>query len=339
MNNVKITYDGRITCWNSKKIELRSFGRNRKREKSPEMALFSSLPEEGKVEFLNSGLGSSHDANSQDAPKSAPRARRGTKGITSYGRSLIRMGCQFLEDRYGVENLSFLTCTLPESALIVCTPETWAEVVRRFLISLRARLGRASLPTEIVGCTEVQGSRLLRSSGQPPLHLHLVFVGRHRWKPWSFRPDQFQSSWECACQSVWADSQGFQSSCRVERISSSSVSYMGKYMSKGGDVLSSCKQELLPSSWYTISTKLKDLVKRAEFRCSGELASALYEYFYSGDFLLWARTVWSPWSETGTRYLVAWIGAIRSRDKYWEIVNDCRDFLRSQADAVLTPVI
>jgi len=326
VNNLKISYDGRITAWNTN-LHTPKSPKAPIQASSPEWELFSSLPPEGKTEFLDSYLGSSHVINSEDLPENAPRARRGTRGITSYGRSLIRMGCQWLEDQFGLKHLSFLTCTLPEACLAVCEPQTWSEVVHRFLKSLRGRLERASLCTEIVGCIEVQGSRLLQSSGRPPLHLHLLFQGRQKGSSWAFHPSQLQASWARACQSVWGDIQGFQSSCRVERLRSSGVSYMGKYMSKGKDVLSLCKQELLPSAWYTISTKLKDWVKSATFKVSGQSAHDLYEYFYSGDKLLWARSVMSEYTEQGTCYLLAWIGQIRSRDDYWNTVDTCREIM------------
>lgn len=328
MNNLKIAYDGRLTAWNTKLATLRS-PKVSVPDESPEWRLFSSLPSEGKEKFLAVHLGSSHVVNSHSQKETPPKARRGTKGITPYGRSIIRCGAQWLTDRFGARNLSFLTCTLPESALVVCTPETWAEVVRQFLQSLRRQLVRVGLCPEIVGCIEIQEKRLLKTQGIPPLHLHLVFQGREPYRGWSLQKQTFQELWEQSCQNVWPDCRGFGQSTRVESIRSSAVSYLGKYMSKGGQVLSQCKTELLPSAWYTISTKLKKLVKDATFKVSGQSAHDLYEYFYSSDKLLWARSVWSDYTEQGTCYLTAWIGQIRSRDDYWETVEGCREILRA----------
>lgn len=110
-------------------------------------------------------------------------------------------------------------------------------------------------------------------------------------------------------------------------------------MSKGGDVLSLCKPELLPSAWYTISTKLKAFVKNATFKLSGQAAHDLYEYFYSGDQMIWARSVMSEYTETGTCYLLAWIGQIRSRELYWDIISDIRPVLYASAKEVLTGML
>lgn len=338
MNNIKIAYDGRVTAWNSDLTSPKA-SKAPKASSSEEWELFSALPEAGKEEFLAVNLGSSHVAISHKTPENAPRARRGSGGITSHGRSLIRCGAQYLQDRYGVRHLSFLTCTLPPEALAVCTPQSWAEVLRQFLQSLRRHLARHSLCQEIVGCIEVQESRLLKESGRPPLHLHAVYQGRQTGKSWALRPAFVQALWERACKSVWEGVQGFQSSCRVESIRVSAVSYLGKYLSKGGQVLGLCNPDLLPSAWYTIGTKLKALVKNAVFKLSGQAAHDLYEYLYSGDQMKWARSVMSEYTETGTCHLLAWIGELLNRDTYWGLVGDLRPILYALAEENLTGML
>jgi hypothetical protein len=110
-------------------------------------------------------------------------------------------------------------------------------------------------------------------------------------------------------------------------------------MSKGGDVLSLCKPELLPSAWYTISTKLKVFVKNATFKLSGQAAHDLYEYLYSGGEMLWAKSVMSEYSDQGTCYLLAWVGQIRSRDTYWGLMDDLRPILYASALEDLTGML
>lgn len=99
-------------------------------------------------------------------------------------------------------------------------------------------------------------------------------------------------------------------------------------MSKGCDALKSICPDLLPTSWYSISTELKEFVKKAVFKLSGQSAHDLYEYLYSGDYMLWARSVMSEFDEQGTCYLIAWIGALRTRQIYWEIVGSCREVMQ-----------
>lgn len=334
MNTCKISYDGRVTFWNTR---LQSIQRpeTTPQVQSAEGRLFFSLCEEGKRRWLLSGLGLSHVLISDGNLKPSPRAVRGSKGISVAGKALVRQGCQWLEDEFGVKNLSFLTCTLPESALAAYTPQSWAEVVNRFLKALRRRLVRAKLSIEIVGCIELQPGRLLKSQGQPTAHLHLVFQGRKVGGQWAYRPESYRASWERACKSVWADAQGFGQSTRVESIRVSSVSYMGKYLSKGGKILASLDPMLLPRAWYTMSSSLKALVKRLEFRVSGEAAYDLYYWLKNHEFLTWVREVWSGQCADGSYFLMAWIGAIKARSKYWEIVGGMRELVkrRSEVDA------
>ncbi len=330
MNSCKISYDGRTTFWNARIASLRCPTASPPGI-TPEWRLFLSLPPEGKRLFWLSGMGLSHVTNLDASCESLPRARRGTKGITGYARSLVRMGAQALEDRHGLKQLSFLTLTLPESALTACTPLTWALVVNRFLKSLRRRLRRENLSTEIVGCTEVQEGRLEASGGRPPLHLHLLFQGRRRGESWCCRPVVFRALWAQACLSVWSDSRGFQSSSRVESLRSSGVSYLGKYMSKGGKMLELCNSDLLPSSWHTITRSLKNFVQKSEFRCSGELAKDLYYWLRDRDHLLWTKEVWSSQCADGSFFLMAWVGALSGRKVYWSIVQKMKKLLSSRS--------
>ena len=103
-------------------------------------------------------------------------------------------------------------------------------------------------------------------------------------------------------------------------------------MSKGAGALPSECLNMLPSSWYSISTKLKTLIKKLEVKLSGSMAHDLYEYLYSGDLMLWARSVMSEFTETGTCYLLAWIGALRTREIYWAIVGDVRPVFHAIAN-------
>lgn len=100
-------------------------------------------------------------------------------------------------------------------------------------------------------------------------------------------------------------------------------------MSKGAGPMNPKYLNMLPASWYMISTKLKTLVKKLEVKLSGQAAHDLYEYLYSGDFMLWARSVMSEYTETGTCYLLAWIGALRTREIYWGIVSDVREIFHA----------
>jgi hypothetical protein len=328
MDSVRIDLDGRFTFWRSKKFNPRRpvlFS-------SPESeawVLFCYLSPEKRAKYLLF-LGLSHDTSSDKNLKPPVRKGRGTRGITNYGRRLVRNGAQWLEDNVGLKNLSFLTLTLPTTVLAELDARVFSELLNRMSKKLAYHLGRGGLCPLVVGCVELHKECRSEAPRQPPVHIHLLFQGRRPMEQWAFRPDQYQAWWLSSVQSLLACNQEFQSSVRVEMLRSSSVSYLGKYMSKGAGRLNQSSYDWLPTAWYTISTKLKALVKAAEFKCTGELASALYEWLYREDLCLWARLVRSPESEIGISYTLAWIGQIRTRSDYWWIVRDSREYLAAQ---------
>lgn len=288
--------------------------------------LFCSLSPEKRAKYLLF-LGLSHDTSSDKNLKPPVRKGRGTRGITNYGRRLVRNGAQWLEDNVGLKNLSFLTLTLPTISLVGLTAPVFGEILNRMTKKLAYHLERRGLCPLVVGCVELHKSDRLGAERQPPVHIHLLFQGRHPMESWAFRPEQYRAWWSASVQSKQACDSGFQSSVRVEQLRSSSVSYLGKYMSKGAGRLDQSSYDWLPTAWYTISTKLKAFVKAAEFKCTGELASALYEWLYREDLCLWARLIRSPESEIGISYTLAWIGQLRTRNDYYWIVGDSRDAL------------
>lgn len=286
-------------------------------------------PEGKQGDRAGSSLGSSHVLISDNSLKPLPRARRGIKGITSHGRNTIRAGCHWLEENFGVRNLTFFTATLPDPVMRVCTPSTWALAVNRFEKLLRYHLKGEGLCEELVGCTEIQEKRLLTTDGIPPLHLHLLFQGRKPYQHWAINKDEYQRLWSTACKSVWKIEAEFGQSCRSESVKTSGVSYMSKYLSKGGKVLSKCKPELLPSAWFTASKNLKEIIKRTILRGENYLATTLYEQLQESSILKWVRDVWSPEHGDGSQYLVAWIGQIRDRKIYWKLKNEIEQLLTS----------
>lgn len=328
MDSCRIDLDGRFTFWRSKKFNPRRPTLFSSPE-SEAWVLFCSLDAEKRAKYLLF-LGLSHDTSSDKNLKPPARKGRGTRGITNYGRRLVRNGAQWLEDNIGLKNLSFLTLTLPTTVLVELDARLFSELLNRMTKKLAYHLERRGLCPLVVGCVELHKERRSGAERQPPVHIHLLFQGRCPMESWAFRPDQYRAWWLSSVQSLLACNQEFQSSIRVEQLRSSSVSYLGKYMSKGAGRLNQSSYDWLPTAWYTISTKLKAFVKESEFKCTGELASALYEWLYREDLCLWARLIRSPESEIGISYTLAWIGQIRTRSDYWWIVNDSREYLAAQ---------
>ena len=194
--------------------------------------------------------------------KSHKRAKRGSKGISSFGRKMVRNGAYLLQRRYGCNRLSFLTVTLPGVTVAesVQISECWSEIVRKYLQSLRRLLQSRSMPGEIVGCTEIQESRLERD-GVLGLHLHLVFCGRASYGSWVISYKEARELWKRELERVVGRSLDCTSTENLERVKHDAEQYLGKYLSKGVKSMQRLVEmgfgDILPSAWWSMSLELK----------------------------------------------------------------------------------
>lgn len=210
--------------------------------------------------------------------KSHKRQKRGLKGISSYGRKMVRSGAYLLQKRYGRNRLSFLTLTLPSVSVEQSyeISRNWSEIVRKFLQSLGRLLRRRSMPATVVGCTEIQESRL-ESSGVLGLHLHLVFVGRSARSGWVVSYKEARKLWKRELDRVLGEDLNCDSTENMERVKKDAEQYLGKYMSKGlSSVQSLVNQglgDVLPSSWWCMTMELRRWIALSMRRLEGEGAS------------------------------------------------------------------
>jgi len=207
-------------------------------------------------------MGLSDAPNSHSAPT---RRKRGSLGITSHQRRMLRNGAFLLQQAVGKFKMAMLTCTVPE-----LSPEgwkqyadSWAEIVRQFLQELGRSLVRAGCRKWIIGCSEIQEERLLESGGYP-LHLHLVFQCR-RGKHYAYDPSHYKDMWKRTVERFVPEvsSEPFCSACRVESIEKDAAKYISKYASKGvsGTVLDGISEGYTcPGSWAHITGGLKKLI-------------------------------------------------------------------------------
>jgi hypothetical protein len=263
MLNCRIYPNGEFSIWAEKK-DLKVEGP----PDQPDYLGLSLLPISHKV-----ALGLS------DPPKE--RAREGVSGITRHGARTVRNGAFLLEEKYGRENLTFLTCTLPwiEESAEYAAGKEWGEIIRIFKQNLTRLLVAAGLPPTYVGCTEIQEKRY-RDRGGLPLHIHLVFPGRKPFGHWTISADQFRSQWRSAVISRCPEfgSASFKASVDCQRVRQSAESYLGKYMTKGAAGLSLMLKgdpglaDFLPKSWWCCSLNLRRAVGR---RIAGGNGSAI----------------------------------------------------------------
>lgn len=192
--------------------------------------------------------------------------KRGTMGITGFGRKMIENGAFVLDKRFGRGRLSFGTLTLPsvtqEEGWIVSTH--WAEIVRVFFQRLTRMLGRAGLPKRYLYVTEMQPKRSERE-GHPALHLHFVFVGAFVSGKWVITTDTVVDAWSDVLSKYLPGERYYRKRKVLEGVKKSVECYLGKYLSKGSDTeFMQPPEEMLyslPSSWWGMCDALRRFVK------------------------------------------------------------------------------
>jgi len=251
-----------------------------------------------------------------DVAISHNRAKRGSKGISKYGQRLVRNAGHQLQSQFKKERLAFLTLTVPplESQQFELLLDGWADVVRVFVQWLRRRLKKACLPSHVVGCSEVQEERFGNTLVPYP-HLHLVYVGRHSRGNWCLHFLDIRKAWMRALNAVLTESLELKDCYRVERVEQVAKNvgdYLGKYMSKGSELMKAVclvlGRDRYLTAYYTISEKLKEIVLKKRIVGNGEVFNFLSELCdddLDGIFI-WRRKIYIgegkeriPWGYAG----------------------------------------
>lgn len=272
------------------------------------------------------------------------RAARGLKGITRHGARTVRNAAFLLEQKYGGDRLTFLTCTIPtlsETDEYMVARE-WAEIVRIFCQSLGRLLKAAGLPASYVGCTEIQEKRQKERGGMP-LHLHFVLPGRKPGKTWAISSEQFRALWRRAVMArvPQYSTVSFAASVDTQAVRKSAEGYLGKYMSKGSGQIAAILdrdpglEEFIPSSWWSCSLNLRRAVGK---RITGgrRTARSIHQDICGGDSRVeFSRRV-SVDLGGGTQHVVAIIGKLspEGRKKYGHWPGRRVQFDSMRSDAV-----
>lgn len=254
--------------------------------------------------------------------------KRGSKGITTYGRRLVTEACYLLEDKYGKHCLSFLTATLPAFAnladlQLICA--NWSDLVRKFVQELKRILERRGFPSAMVWVTEIQEDRY-RDSGVVAPHLHLTMVGKkHRYaKQWAISKGEVRSLWERLLGNLLGRPVTCQAATRVERPRKSLKAEMGKYMSKGGkvikEIIEAGKGDDLPSSYTGCSNNLRKAFKKSIVKIRGyegdRFLDRQEEFKQAG--LLFYKPIIIYAQNLGRDITVGFVGWIKEK----QIIND-----------------
>lgn len=210
-------------------------------------------------------IGSSLPSNSHTQNDDMP-PRRGTRGLTTHGKRMLRNCVWRMQRLYGKRCLSFVTLTLPsltfEESWYVSS--NWSQIVRVFYQKLGRRLESLNMPVTYAGCTEMQPLRCQREE-HPALHLHFLVVGRLRPRGgWALHPREFREIWQSVLENYIRPGYDFSATENVQMVRKNASSYMAKYVSKGCSMEEPPRGDeifwSLPTSWYNVSLQLRRYV-------------------------------------------------------------------------------
>lgn len=233
------------------------------------MALWGHIPPEALAQLAALGLSPHTNSDKLVARALAsgqypPPAKRryGTKGITSYGARRVRNACYLVQSRVPKKSTVFATCTVPSMPLeeMRSLHDRWNVVVETYRRKLRRALAEKDLCTDSVTVSEVQGKRYERT-GLPILHIHTVFGGRDKTGRPAISTKQHDRMWYDALSAALRGPVPKSSyACNMQWVKKSAESYLGKYMTKGCQVVNKmCADGFsgwLPKQWWSISAAL-----------------------------------------------------------------------------------
>ena len=206
-------------------------------------------------------------ANASNSHTAATRPQRGLKGITGYGKKMVRSACTLIQRRTPKGRTTFATISMPTLPLEQRRKlaELWPEYVRQLLQFLTRQLVQSGLPLTICSVTEIQPKRF-EDFGESYLHLHLVWP--NRWAKrgnWAIDPRHVRAWSESFLQrnGLWNDEAWVR--VNVQPVKKSAAGYCSKYMSKGVNEIAEMAEELgqgaIPRTWYNLTKAARDMVK------------------------------------------------------------------------------
>jgi hypothetical protein len=290
---------------------------------TPDASLDS--PDDDWGEIVPPPMGLSDAINSrndiQNAVKtSKTRSKRGTAGITSYGKRMTRSAATMLEDKFGRDCLSFGTATLPFMSKaeneMVC--QNWGVIANRFFEKLTRLLEKRGLSTDYCFVTEIQEKRFDKYGIVAP-HLHWIMQGKLTKKSfWLISPDEVKVMWEQVLGNFLKRNVDGSTATRIEKPRKSLKQEMGKYLSKGTKIIkkivASDHGDLLPSAYHGSSRALKREIKDAIIVLQGEACEEFIDNLDSlkeMDLISFIPILWEIPDSGGKQIAVGFVGWLR----------------------------
>lgn len=205
------------------------------------------------------------------AELSQPRKKYGLKGITAYGRKMLRNAGHVIDvytrNKWGaLPQMGTLTIPSLSPDQMRTMAVRWAYIQKRFFEKCRRRYVKLGLRFHYASCTEIQPGRW-NERGEIGLHIHFLFIAHRLAKrQWSL-PDQWvRNEWKRTLESVLGENTiSGNLNYRREAVNSSSAAYLAKYASKGTEFIREVSEahggDVLPSQWWSASTTIRGCIK------------------------------------------------------------------------------
>lgn len=238
------------------------------------------------------------EGQSPDEGSARSLLRYGRNGITSYGARRVRNGCHLIERGLPKKCAVFATATVPALPVedLGRIHERWNKVVETYRRKLARALRSKGLSGESVTVSEIQSKRYERS-GIPVLHIHTVFSGRTREGKRAISTEEHDRMWlDALTVGCCGPIPKLRSACNLQWVKESAEGYLGKYMTKGTQIVSElCEagfEGWLPKQWWAMSRSLSARIDD-ETRDVTELSEWLNDVaeIEGADVWLWHRDI------------------------------------------------
>jgi hypothetical protein len=260
--------------------------------------------------------------------------KHGLKGITGYGKRMVRNGCFLLEERLGTVDCALWTFTVPTLGKEArgTLAKNWGKLTNRLVQYLSRQLGKAGRSPAIIGCTEIQTARLKKYQ-EGYLHLHLVCpLHSNNGGRFALDVDRVRSWFANALENFAGMQLPTLPRVQVEQIRKSAESYMGKYLSKGGSeelaaFIEDLGVESVPGQWWFSSALMRDRIKettKTGRNCGIVLESVIQYAFEEGNLEIFEYIRHVDVEVDGVLYTCGWYGKLRR-----DVAEDLQEFLTS----------
>lgn len=260
-------------------------------------------------------------SKSHRAQKSRPQ--RGLKGITSYGKKMIKSVGALLQHDSQIARVTLATLTLPGMSARARRRlyQAWPELTRQLIQWLGRRLRRAGLPPVVAACSEIQPSRLAKTN-EAWLHLHVLWPNRHaRRGRWSVDVSELRAWFHAAVDRLSGERLVQTPNVDVKAPRGDVASYLAKYLSKGSVEAEIIATELgldaVPRTWWNLSAAARRWVHAQLIH--GDSVGAFLEHAINAVLFEGATPWWCYLREVAItvedrEVPVGWRGAVKSAE-------------------------